>query len=36
MANLEIYVKNVGDMGTNCYIMVNHDTYVVSGCCIVT
>ncbi len=26
MANLEIYVKNVGDMGTNCYIMVNHDT----------
>lgn len=26
MANLEIYVKTLGDMGTNCYIMVNHDT----------
>lgn len=26
MADLEIYVKNLGDMGTNCYIMVNHDT----------
>lgn len=26
MPNLEIYVKNLGDMGTNCYIMVNHDT----------
>lgn len=25
MANLEIYVKTLGDMGTNCYIMVNHD-----------
>lgn len=26
MANLEIFVKNLGDMGTNCYILVNHDT----------
>lgn len=26
MANLEIYVKNLGDLGTNCYIMANHDT----------
>lgn len=26
MPNLEIYVKTLGDMGTNCYIMVNHDT----------
>ena len=26
MADLEIFRKTVGDMGTNCYIMVNHDT----------
>lgn len=26
MANLEIYAKQLGDMGTNCYILVNHDT----------
>ena len=26
MPNLEIYAKTLGDMGTNCYILVNHDT----------
>lgn len=26
MADLEIFQKTLGDMGTNCYIMVNHDT----------
>lgn len=26
MADLEIFRKTLGDMGTNCYIMVNHDT----------
>ena len=26
MSNLEIYAKTLGDMGTNCYILVNHDT----------
>lgn len=26
MADLEIYVKTLGDMGTNCYILSNHDT----------
>lgn len=26
MANLEIFRKTLGNMGTNCYIMVNHDT----------
>jgi glyoxylase-like metal-dependent hydrolase (beta-lactamase superfamily II) len=26
MADLEIFRKTVGNMGTNCYIMVNHDT----------
>lgn len=26
MAELEIYVKTLGDMGTNCYILVNHET----------
>lgn len=26
MAALEIFQKTLGDMGTNCYIMVNHDT----------
>lgn len=26
MPDLEIYVKTLGDMGTNCYIMANHDT----------
>lgn len=26
MADLEIFRKTVGSMGTNCYIMVNHDT----------
>lgn len=31
MADLEIFRKTLGDMGTNCYIMVNHDT----GECIV-
>lgn len=31
MADLEIFRKTLGDMATNCYIMVNHDT----GECIV-
>ena len=31
MADLEIFRKTLGNMGTNCYIMVNHDT----GECIV-
>ena len=26
MADLEIFRKTLGNMGTNCYIMVNHDT----------
>lgn len=26
MADLEIFQKTVGNMGTNCYILVNHDT----------
>ena len=26
MADLEIFQKTLGDLGTNCYIMVNHDT----------
>lgn len=26
MADLEIFRKTLGDLGTNCYIMVNHDT----------
>ena len=26
MADLEIFRKTLGDMGTNCYILVNHDT----------
>lgn len=26
MADLEIFRKTLGGMGTNCYIMVNHDT----------
>ena len=26
MADLEIFKKTVGDMGTNCYILANHDT----------
>lgn len=26
MADLEIFRKTLGDMGTNCYIIVNHDT----------
>lgn len=26
MANLEIFQKTLGDLGTNCYILVNHDT----------
>ena len=27
MANLEIFQKTVGQLGTNCYILVNHDTH---------
>ncbi len=26
MADLEIFRKTLGDLGTNCYIIVNHDT----------
>lgn len=26
MANLEIFRKTLGELGTNCYIVVNHDT----------
>ena len=26
MADLEIFQKTLGDLGTNCYILVNHDT----------
>lgn len=26
MADLEIFQKTLGNMGTNCYILVNHDT----------
>ena len=25
MADLEIFRKTVGELGTNCYILVNHD-----------
>lgn len=31
MADLEIFQKTLGDLGTNCYILVNHD----SGECVV-
>ena len=26
MADLEIFQKTLGELSTNCYIMVNHDT----------
>lgn len=26
MADLEIFQKTLGDLGTNCYLLVNHDT----------
>lgn len=26
MADLELFQRSLGDMGTNCYILVNHDT----------